>query len=972
MTIQSVHPEFELVRRQAISALHVDVEEYVHKATGAKHLHFATQNSENVFLVGLKTVPFDNTGVAHILEHTALCGSEKYPVRDPFFMMIRRSLNTFMNAFTSSDWTAYPFASKNRKDFNNLLNVYLDAVFFAQLDELDFRQEGHRLEFQEPENTNSKLSYKGVVYNEMKGAMSSPVSHLWQTLTRHLYPCTTYHYNSGGDPEHITDLSYEQLKHFYRKHYHPSNAVFLTFGDIPAGEHHASFHDLALARFKKEDHGIGVQDEKRYFAPIRVLENYPIEASEATEDKTHIVMSWLLGHSFDLEQNLEAHLLSNVLFENSAAPLQRALEATKLGHAPSPLCGLEDSNREMAFACGIEGSNTGCEEEFETLVLGVLQDVAENGVDKARLDAVLHQLELSQREISGDGYPYGLQLILGALSPMLHGGDPVALLDLEPVLVSLREKVKDPDYFKSLVKKLLLDNPHRVTLTMRPDTQYEAVRTKQLEQELEARKQALSDEEKARIVSQSKALKQRQQTKDDESILPKVGIEDVPLHLSSPEGRSAKQGEHITCYEQGTNGLVYEQIVIDLPQLSETQRELIPVYTGVLTELGIGEHTYLDVQNIQSALTGGVSAFTTVKGAVDSEQEVKGVLVLSGKALARNHAKLTELMRDTLEAVRFDELERFQELVAQMRARREQSVTSNGHGLAMGVASSRMSPSALLSYQVGGVQGIKAIKALDAKLEDSALLADLARQLEEIHKLVKTSQRRFLVIAESEQVDVVAAHIDECHRSFSAVNHAAFSLPNVREMAREAWLTSTQVNFCAKAYPTVPIGHADAPALAVLGGFLRNGYLHTAIREQGGAYGGGANQDSVSASFRFFSYRDPRLTETLADFDASLDWLQKEAHDAEDLEQAILGVVSQIDKPRSPAGEAKGDYHNLLFGRSKAQREAFRKQVLQVTLDDLKTVASRYLKPENASIGLVTNSANKDALQSLGLSLFEL
>lgn len=972
MTNTSSHPEFKLIRTQNIDALHVQAQEYVHEASGARHLHFASENTENVFMVGLQTVPTDNSGVAHILEHTALCGSEKYPVRDPFFMMIRRSLNTFMNAFTSSDWTAYPFASKNKKDFNNLLDVYLDAVFFSRLDELDFLQEGHRLEF-EGDSTDSALSYKGVVYNEMKGAMSSPVSQLWQTLTRHLYPTNTYHYNSGGDPEHITELSYAELKAFYSKHYHPSNAVFLTFGDIPAQAHHDKFQDAVLSRFDKEDHGISVADEKRYCAPIRVLENYPVEQGEALEDKTHMVMGWLLGHSFDLEQNLEAHLLSNVLFENSAAPLQHALESTDLGHAPSPLCGLEDSNKEMAFACGIEGSNVGSEQDFERLVLDVLEDIAQNGVPKERLEAVLHQLELSQREISGDSYPYGLQMLLGAMSPMLHGGDPVALLDLEPVLKTLRERIEDPEYFKGLVQRLLLDNAHRVTLTMRPDQNFSAERERLMAQELAAKKAALSEAEQVQIIEQAQALKARQEQKDDESILPKVGIEDVPTAMHFPKARKAAQSDAITIYEQGTNGLVYQQIILDLPELSAEQLSLLPIYTAVVAELGVGACDYMQMQNKQSALTGGIGVFSAIKGGVDDEQATQGRMVFSGKALARNHLSLTELLHDTLENVRFDEAERVKELLAQIRARKEQSVTNSGHALAMGVAASGMSPTSQLSYQVSGMKGIQALKALDGAMAEAGKLDALMADLKALHSSILKGKRQFLVVAEAEWAEQVAADLLKLHAEHLADSQASnFTLAPVREQVREAWLTSTQVNFCAKAYATVPVGHADAPALSVLGGFLRNGYLHRAIREQGGAYGGGASQDSASASFRFFSYRDPRLTETLDDFDAALNWLQSEEHDPEALEQAILGVVSQIDKPRSPAGEAKGDFQSELFGRSQAQREAFRAAVLKVGLEDLLRVANTYLQPEQASIAVISKPESRDELTALGLQIEEL
>ena len=466
------HDAFESVGQRRIDSLNITVEEYRHKKTGALHYHLASENTENVFLVGFRTVPMDSTGVAHILEHTALCGSKNYPVRDPFFMMIRRSLNTFMNAFTSSDWTAYPFASKNKKDFNNLLDVYLDAVFFTRLDELDFLQEGHRVEFSEAGNTESDLEFKGVVFNEMKGAMSSPVSVLWQTLSTYLYPSTTYHFNSGGEPADIPDLTYQQLKDFHKTHYHPSNAIFMTFGDIAAADHQKTFEERALAEFDKLDVHIAVDPEKRYLAPVAVEEAYAFDVTddENTNEKTHHVLSWLLGPCTSLDEMMKANLLSQVLLDNSSSPLRLALEKSDLGTAPSPLCGLEDSNYEMCFVCGLEGSEVERAVDFEKLVLDVLKDVAENGVAHDKLESVLHQLEISQREIGGDGYPFGLQLILGGLTAAIHRSDPTALLDLDPVIESLRKDIEDPEFIKQLVKKYLLYNPHRVRLTMRPDT----------------------------------------------------------------------------------------------------------------------------------------------------------------------------------------------------------------------------------------------------------------------------------------------------------------------------------------------------------------------------------------------------------------------------------------------------------------------------------------------------------------------
>ncbi|MFW5824090.1 MAG: insulinase family protein [Marinobacter sp.] len=967
----SVHPAFERVRSHPIAALNLTMEEYIHHRTGARHLHMAADNDENVFFVALRTFPMDSTGVAHILEHTALCGSERYPVRDPFFMMIRRSLNTFMNAFTSSDWTAYPFASKNRKDFDNLLSVYLDSVFFSKLDPLDFAQEGHRLEFETPDDPTTPLVYRGVVYNEMKGAMSAPTSQLWQNLSSHLFPTTTYHYNSGGEPDHIVDLGYDDLVAFYRHHYHPSNAIFCTYGDIPAREHHERFEELALSRFDALEVDLPVRDEKRLYSPLRVEQGYAVSASEPVERKTHIVMGWLLGHSFDLQQNLEAQLVASVLLENSASPLMHALETTDIAAAPSPMCGLEDSNREMTFVCGVEGSEPERREDLEALIESVLHKVAEEGISRERLEAILHQLELHQREISGDGFPYGLQLIMTAISPMVHGGDPVELLDLEPVLEKMREKIHDPDYVPGLIRRLLIDNPHRVTLTLRPDDQLESRRQEAVREALARRKAELSEEEQQQIVARAQALEARQLQKDDDSILPKVDLSDVPLKIHVPEGRYP-DAFPAALYAQGTNGLVYEQAVFQLPALSHEELLLLPLYTTILTEVGCGDLDYLQMQDRISACSGGIGANVSARGRVDDVQSLNGYLILSGKALARNRRALSELLRDVFDNARFDEKGRIRELVAQIRARREQAVTGSGHGLAMGAASQGHSPGAWLSFRLGGLAGIRGTKALDDTLDDSGALERLCEHLASLHQRFRNQHRQFLLVAEYEHLEAMAEGVRSLWPEAPDVAGEQWQIDPVSYDTREAWLTSTQVNFCARAYPTVAPDHPDAAALTVLGGFLRNGFLHRAFREKGGAYGGGAGQDNVNGTFRFFSYRDPRLGETLDDFDASLVWLQETDHGRQELEEAVLGVISQLDKPRSPAGEARHAFHSRLFGRTPEQQARFRERVLAVTVGDLKRVAGDWLQPQKASTAVITSHDRRADAEALGLAPREL
>ncbi len=970
---EKIHPAFEWIRSERIESLNILVEEYRHIKTGAPHYHLVADNSENVFLVALRTVPTDSTGVAHILEHTALCGSEHYPVRDPFFMMIRRSLNTFMNAFTSSDWTAYPFASQNQKDFNNLMDVYLDAVFFSRLHELDFAQEGHRFEFETPDDANTDLVYKGVVFNEMKGAMSSPVSTLWQTLTEHLFPTTTYHYNSGGDPEKIPDLTYEQLKSFYKVHYHPSNSVFMTFGDIPAYEHHQRFEEKALHYFDKLDREITVDDEKRYDASISVKDAYALDEDD-TNNKTHIVMGWLLGRSTSLEDMLRAHLMSSVLLDNSASPLRFALETTDLGAAPSPLCGLEDSNREMSFMCGLEATNPEHADALEKLVINTLEDVVKNGVPQDRVEAVLHQLELSQREIGGDGYPYGLQLILGGLSSAIHRGDPVATMNIDPVLEQLRTDIKDADFIKNLVRENLLENKHRVILTMSPDTELSKNREQAEKDKLAMIKEKLSAQEKQHIIDQTAALEARQNEQDDPGVLPKVGLDDVPDKMSIPQGQSKEIGKvHASIYEQGTNGLIYQQIIIKLPELDDELIDILPFYTSCLTELGCGDKNYLQAQEWQSSVSGGISAYTTVRGEINNVQKTNAYFVLSAKALSRNHQQLNDLMKQTLDAARFDEYERIRELIAQKRAHREQSVTGSGHSLAMTAASSGMSPAAAFSHRLSGLVGIQYIKQLDDSLGQEENILKLAKQFEAIHEKIIKAPRQYLAVTEEDTKSAFEKDLQTYwQETINNESNNNFSLPEIYQQVKQAWITSTQVNFCSKSYPTVCIEHEDSAALTVLGGFLRNGYLHRVIREQGGAYGGGASNEPANACFRFYSYRDPRLAETLDDFDKAIEWLLNEDHEWRQLEESILGVVSSLDKPSSPAGEAKQAFHNQLNGRTEEQRQKFRKRVLDVTLDDLKRVGKTYLQPEKASVAVITNVAMEDTVKELGLDVIHL
>ncbi len=950
---------FEFINSTRIESINITLEEYKHSKTGAKHFHLAANNSENVFMVAFRTVPTDSTGVAHILEHTALCGSKKYPVRDPFFMMIRRSLNTFMNAMTSSDWTAYPFASQNRKDFDNLLQVYLDATFFSNLDELDFLQEGHRLELENSQDKSSGLVYKGVVFNEMKGAMSSPVSVAWQAINKHVFPNVTYHHNSGGEPVDIPDLTHQQLVDFYESHYHPSNATFFTFGDISAYDHQLRMEELALSQFEQSEAYIDVANEVRFEKPITVKER--IAVVNPDDNKSQMIMSWLLGESTDLHALFKAELLAGVLLENSASPLKYFLETTEMASAPSPICGLENSHKEMMFLCGIEGVVSDDIDLFEKGVLEVLNKVAEDGIPYERMEAFLHQLELSQREVGGDGEPYGLQLIFAAVPAAIHRGDVADCLNIDPALDDLREKIKDPQYIKNIVSELLINNNHRVAMLVEQDPAMADEQVSQEKQKLKQIKDGLSEQQIEKIILQTINLEKRQNSIDDASILPKVGIEDVPADIKIPECHKSSIDTRDDCievtrYNTGTNGLVYHQIITSLPAVPDDLQQYLSLYSSTVTELGYKDKNYLETQNIQSSISGGINSSFSFRGGVTEKNTIDAFYTYSGKSLKNNFEAFANLLKEHLEGVRFDEHSRIKEIVSQIRMRREQGITNSGHSLAMAAACARISPVAKISNRLSGLEGIKNIIQLDNSLTDSENVKMLAENYQEIHSLLMDAPKQILLINEIENADNVFSKIENIWQNSKQItNSSKFELSTTTGLINQIWTTNTQVNFCAKAFPTVPVGHPDAAVLAVLGPFLKNGYLHKVIREQGGAYGGGATHDAGLAAFKFYSYRDPKSTETLDAFDESIDWLLSKKHSYEKLEEAILGVIGSLDKPGSPAGECKKAFYNILFQRTPEQWRVFRKQVLAVTIEDLKRVTSTYLKKENQNVVIITN-----------------
>jgi Zn-dependent M16 (insulinase) family peptidase len=930
---------FNLQEQKNIPLLDVNAQIYNESEFNCKHVHLESDSNEKVFMVAFRTIPEDSTGVAHILEHTALCGSKKYPVRDPFFMMIRRSLNTFMNAFTSSDWTAYPFATLNKKDFDNLLGVYLDSAFFPNLDSLDFAQEGHRLEFQEKNNPESEIEIKGVVYNEMKGAMSSITSQLWHGMSKHLYPSSTYKYNSGGDPENIIDLSHEDLVNFHKKHYHPSNATFFTYGNIDPIEIQSFIKENVLDNFSPSNEVVAVKNEDRFDVPITVSDFYNPQPGD--EDNHHIVLSWLLNESHNPVQLLETYLMSNILLDNSASPLRKVLESTKLGKSPSPLTGLEADQKELVFAAGLEGVDSNKSKEVEALIMECLNKLVKDGVPKDLIESSLHQLEIRQREITGSGMPFGLQIMLTCLPACIHNDNPLNILDLDNAFNTIKNNLKTDNYIENLIEKNLINNNHRLTYSLVPDTKLNKKNEEKIQNKVLDITKSLSEQDKEQLVKLANDLEERQNAIDDPEVLPKVTREDIPeiRKYASPLTSENKESRNYY-YKTGTNGIVYHSMIFPCDALEKDELKIASLFSNTLTDIGLGDKGYEDIQKYQSSITGGVSAsFVTLPNKLDDTYKL--ALKVSSKSLEGNESFMQDLMMRTVKESNFDETDRIKELLEFISSDNEKSVIQNGHILSMSNAASQISNIASTNDLTSGLRFIHNTNQLSKLVAAPNELSKYLELLKSIKSKISETPSHFFTASALNKEDInLSFIIEETTRQ-----HKQQNLITTQDDSL-GWITGSQVCFCAEAFPTVDFRHEDAPALTVLGTVLRNGYLHSAIREKGGAYGAGASQDSNNKVFKFFSYRDPKCSETFDEFKKSREWSIKNITE-EQLEEGVLGVISSIDKPLSPFGEAMSDFMSKLDQKSQDERLHFRAKVKECKLADLMYVSEKYLFGES-------------------------
>jgi presequence protease len=947
---QSLHG-FKVTKVVEIHELHCILVELVHEASGAQVMHLGNDDPENMFCLSFRTLPYNSNGAAHILEHTVLCGSEKFPVKDPFFSMSRRSLNTYMNALTGSDFTCYPAASQVPKDFYNLLDVYLDAVFKPHLKELSFMQEGHRIEFSTAGDPLSPLEYKGVVFNEMKGARSSSTTRLIEFANAALFPNSPYGFDSGGDPRVIPSLTYQQLREFHKKFYHPSRCLFFFYGSFPLKDHLQFIAKQTLDKVAKEEPLAPIAGQPRFTAPVRQECTYPIAGEEETQDKTLIAMSWLTCHILQQEDILALNVLDLILMDTDASPLKMAL--LKSGLCKQASSYMDDEINEIPFTFILKGCNPGGAEELEHIVRKTLQDLSENGIDLSLVESAIHQLEIYRSEITGDSAPFGLSLFMRAALLKQHGGQAEDSLVIHTLFDRLHKNVMtDPAYWSKLINRYFLENPHFVSIVMKPDKELAKKEEDEEKAVLQEIRESLSPKQVEALIDRAKELEafQKEQDEEDVEILPKLTLKDVPRTSKDYPLSREKIGNlevfHRSCF---TNNIVYADLIFDLPVIAESDLPYARLFTVLFSQMGCGSRDYkANLEYIQSH-TGGIGASITLSMQASDFTQFTPLLHIRGKALHRKSNKLFSLLQEMATVLDFNDIHRIKEVIMKHYTSLEGSINQNALRYAINLSASGLNVASKIANSWYGLDYFWKIKEIAQHFDQQA--PDLIQKLIQMkNSLLALNGAHLLVTCDAVSYNDLKKH--QFHglqnletKSFISWNEGKnnFSLPPIES---KGYVIASPIAFTAKVFNTISYTHPDAPALSLVSHIFDNNTLHAKLREKGGAYGGGASNNAVSGNFYFYTYRDPNISTSLEAFEAAIQDVINGNFDETDIEEAKLEMIQSMDAPLAPGSQGELAYGWLREGRSLAIRQAFRDRAMALTREQIIEAVQRQILPK--------------------------
>lgn len=937
MTIHDL-AEYEILDEHRVEDVQSDGFILRHKKSGARIAILSNNDDNKVFYIGFRTPPEDETGVPHIIEHTTLCGSKKFPVKDPFIELAKGSLNTFLNAMTYPDKTVYPVASCNDQDFKNLMDVYLDAVFNPNITKYEeiFKQEGWHYELT---GKDDELKINGVVYNEMKGAYSSPDEVLSSQIYRSLFPDNTYSKDSGGNPEYIPKLTYEAYLDFYHKYYHPSNSYIYLYGDMDVVERLEWLDKeyLSLYDYKKVNSEINKQPA---FDEIKNVEaQYSITMDDSQENKTYLSYNRVVGDTLDEMLYQAFDVLDYALVSSPGAPVKQALIDAGIG---DDVYGSYDAGiLQPVFSFVAKNANASQADEFESIIENTLKEVVKTGINKEALLAGINSSEFKFREADFGQFPKGLLFGLNCLDSWLFDDmKPFIHLECLGTFAKLRKAV-DTDYFEKLIQEYLLDNTHGSSVTVKPKRGLGNEREEALAKELSDYKASLSDEEIKKLIEDTEHLKKYQEEPSSDEDLRKLPMltradmkkNAMPFSNIEDELLDVKVVRH----DIESNGIDYISFLFDAGDFAQSELGYLGFFTNALGLVSTEKYSYTDLANATNIYTGGISTGTASHPDIKDRNNFVFKFEVKLKVLEKNLDKALELMEQMLLTSDFTDTKRLGELVAQIKARLQANLSSSGHLVAAMRSMSSFSRYALYQDELKGVAFYRSICRIEKELSESPKsvsdkLAAIARKL--------FARNRMLIsfTGNNEAYGNVKPSLEKVIAGFNKMSAVGNQAEVHFNTAKEAFIDASQIQYVAKTGDFICEGYEYTGALRLLRIILSYDYLWINVRVKGGAYGC-MNTFLRSGESYFVSYRDPNLSDTLDVYDRIPEYIKSFSPDERDMTKYIIGTFSALDTPMNPEAKGSRSLSAYLEGITYEQIQKERNEILNAQPEDIRRLA---------------------------------
>lgn len=930
---------YEVLKEEELQDIHSKGWLLRHKKTGARVMLIENSDENKVFNIAFRTPPKNSTGVAHILEHSVLCGSREFPLKDPFVELVKGSLNTFLNAMTYPDKTCYPVASCNDRDFQNLMHVYLDAVFYPNIYKKEeiFRQEGWNYHLEQKEGP---LKYNGVVYNEMKGAFSSPDDVLEREIMNSLFPDTTYGCESGGDPVNIPDLSYEEFLDFHRQYYHPSNSFIYLYGNMDMEEKLEFIDSHYLSAFDSLAIDSQIRDQEAFAQVKDIQKNYPVSEDEGEEDNTYLSYNMVVGEAADINLSLAFEVLDYALLSAPGAPLKQALLDAKIG---KDIYGsFEDGIKQTYFSIVAKGANLSQKEEFVKVIRDTLTKIMEEGIDKKAVTAGINYYEFRFREADFSSYPKGLMYGLDILSSWLYDDTkPFCEVQLLEGFEFLKKALEE-GYFEDLIRKYLLDNTHGAILSLVPEKGLAAKRDKELEEKLENYRKSLSDEELTRMVENTKALEAYQESEEDPEALtciPMLSREDIKKEITGLTNEEHYVDDSLFLYHDVcTNGIGYADLLFEIHDFDVNTVHYLGLLKSVLGAVDTENYSYGELFNEVNARTGGISYGIEVFDDAQDTDAFRAMFAVRGKALYPEMDFMFSMIREVLTTSKLTDTKRLYEIIARVRSRAQASLASAGHSTAVLRGASYASPMAAFQDEMAGIGYYQFIEKLEKDFDSckDEIVKNLRKVMEEVLR-----PENFCVsyTGERESLDVVKAQAAGIKKVLfnGQKPESVKQAPCIKK--NEAFKTSGQVQYVAQNGNFRKKGLEYTGALEILKVILSYDYLWINLRVKGGAYGCMSGFKRNGESF-LVSYRDPHLKRTLEVYQGVPDYIRAFEADEREMTKYIIGTISNKDVPRTPQMQGSISKTAYFSNVTEDMLQKERNQILGAQKEDIQKLAA--------------------------------